>query len=215
MANKFDSNSVKELQTFLKDRGVIFSNQKKIELIELCLAADELGLDIDPDGLIEDREEILRDKLLLHSGSMIKNPVIVSSNGNKNLSILPQISIIDIFNYLVQFRETYSYAILRDYKKTEGYSLYEDGYVLDVETQLCLNSEDNEEDGYFSVISKVKPRTNEKDPITKKPYYVSWIIFSAQEDASRIYSAYCGCKGGYVYLVIDSGTNNSLKDLNG
>lgn len=54
MATNFYTSSVKELQTFLKDRGIIFSNQKKVDLIELCSAADELGLEIDPDGLIED-----------------------------------------------------------------------------------------------------------------------------------------------------------------
>ena len=33
--------------------------------MELCEAAEELGIDIDPDGLVEDREEIISSKLTL------------------------------------------------------------------------------------------------------------------------------------------------------
>ena len=37
MANiQFHTRSVKDLQQFLKERGVIFSDQKKVDLVELC-----------------------------------------------------------------------------------------------------------------------------------------------------------------------------------
>ena len=48
------SKSVKELQSF---RGVAFSNYLKAGLVEL--------IDIDPGGLVEDREEIISSKLTL------------------------------------------------------------------------------------------------------------------------------------------------------
>ena len=53
------SKSVKELQSFLRNRGVAFSSYLKAGLVELCEVAEELGIDIDPDGLVEDREEII------------------------------------------------------------------------------------------------------------------------------------------------------------
>ena len=33
---QFHTRSVKDLQHFLKERGVIFSDQKKVDLVELC-----------------------------------------------------------------------------------------------------------------------------------------------------------------------------------
>jgi hypothetical protein len=48
----FNRNSVKELQKYLKERGVTFSDLRKAELVEICEAADRLGIDVDPDGLI-------------------------------------------------------------------------------------------------------------------------------------------------------------------
>ena len=48
--------SVKELQKYLKDRGVIFSDMRKTELLEICQAAERLGIEVDPDGILEDRE---------------------------------------------------------------------------------------------------------------------------------------------------------------
>ena len=98
----------------------------------------------------------MTEKLSLPSGRMIKNLLIIQTEGSKNIAVLPQFLIVDIFNYLIKFRE-YSYSILRD----EGYSLYADSYVLDIETQTCTYTEDYTEDGFFVVITKVNPKTNE------------------------------------------------------
>ena len=52
------------MKEFLRNRGVAFSSYLKAGLVELCEAAEELGIDIDPDGLVEDREEIISSNLL-------------------------------------------------------------------------------------------------------------------------------------------------------
>ena len=65
----FNNCSVKELQSYLRARGVTVTGQKRIALLELCQLAENVGIDIDPDGLIEDREEIIKDKLDI--GNMI------------------------------------------------------------------------------------------------------------------------------------------------
>ena len=39
------------------------SKLTKAPLIELCKAAAAIGLSIDPDGLTEDREEVIKDKV--------------------------------------------------------------------------------------------------------------------------------------------------------
>jgi len=57
-----------------------------------------------------------------------------------DLSKLPQISIFDIYNYLLGFK-MYDNSTLRNNQRMEGYSMFEDGYVLDVKTTTC--SSDN------------------------------------------------------------------------
>ena len=68
-----------------------------------------------------------------------------------------------------------------------------DGYIMDIVFK-CYPTNNN----VFAIKSKVKPRTRDKDPITKLPYYNVWII--CKNDGSRIHSAYCTCKGGYVLV---------------
>ena len=62
--------SVKELQVHLKAHGVTISKLTKAPLIELCKAAKEIGLCIDPDGLTEDREEVINDKVTIDWGQL-------------------------------------------------------------------------------------------------------------------------------------------------
>ena len=60
--NQFTIKSVRELQCYLKDRGVTYTNERKESLIQLCSDAESIGLEIDPDGVYEDRAEILAKK---------------------------------------------------------------------------------------------------------------------------------------------------------
>ena len=64
MANRvqslqWKSKSVKELQGYLKKRGVSYDSLRKPALLELCESAEKLGIDVDPDGLLEDRTEVV------------------------------------------------------------------------------------------------------------------------------------------------------------
>ncbi|XP_052760786.1 uncharacterized protein LOC128203416 [Mya arenaria] len=102
------------------------------------------------------------------------------------LSIVPVLSIYEIYNYLIRF---YDHASLRAYHQFEGYEMFQDGYTRDIETVLYPNTV------YFAVKVKVKPRTNDKDPITKRDLYKCWIVTKNVEEGSIKY-AYCICKGG-------------------
>jgi hypothetical protein len=44
---------------------------KKAELFDLCQATHKLGFEIDPDGICEDREEILKVKLTIQYDSIL------------------------------------------------------------------------------------------------------------------------------------------------
>ena len=163
--------------------------------MKLCEVAVEIHLETDPDGLQQD-SNWLNEKLLTVDGQTMKNPAIIQEL-SPNLAILPSISIFDIYNYLLKFKE-YDHEKLRHYQKMEGFSMYEDGYVIDVKVTKCENNLDQTLDTYFAILSKVKPRTRDKDPVTKKDFYSSWIITTSAEDfqGGSIFSAYCSCKGG-------------------
>jgi hypothetical protein len=180
----FNRKSVKELQNYLKERGVTFSDLRKTELVEICEAADRLGIDVDPDGLLEDREDILRETLLIPEELMLSNPETVK--GSQDLRILPPFAIFDIYNYLLTF-DQYSHSLLRNYQKMEAFGLFEDRYVLNIE---CCSL-----GGYYSAVkSNARQRTNDIDPVSKLKYYKAWIVFS-KSDKGRVVSAYCSCKG--------------------
>ena len=80
---------------------------------------------------------------------------------------------------------------MRDVKKMEGYQMFAERYVQFVSPGIFP-----ETDKHCFVIAHVKPRTNEKDPISKLPYYKLWIIFDKHDLHTSIYSANCSCKGG-------------------
>ncbi len=186
----FYARSVKELQLYLQERGVPISNIRKAELVDLCEAATELDIEIDPDGLLEDREEVIRSKLLTPTGLTLTNPCLV----NQNISVqnLPPVGIFDIYNYLIR-HESHTHASLRDYQKMEGYGMFKDGHVQDIKSVQF-----DDAPGYFAIISKVKPRTKEKDPVTKLKFYTAWVVLtnSIEFSTGSVYSAYCCCKGG-------------------
>ena len=139
--------------------------------------------------MLEDRDEVLRDKLHLADGTVLLQPDTLS--GDNDISILPPFGIFDFYNYFKGTHE-YDHATLRKYDKMEGFGMFKDGYVLDVESVPL-------QENYVALRSKVKPRTNENDPISKLGYYKLWIILSTTAEAmdkGTILSALCSCKGG-------------------
>ena len=187
--HNFQSQSVKDLQQFLKARGVTFNDQRKADLVYLCEICVKLNIEIDPDGLIEDRAEILNKKLLLSDGTFLPNPDTLP--GSSDISILPPVGIFDIYNYLTSSDE-YDLPSLRNYQKMEAYGMFKDGYILQLESVTLSEN-------YTALRAKVRPRTNEKDPVSKLGYYKLWIVLSKTKEAENkgsIHSGLCSCKGG-------------------
>ncbi|KAK7096242.1 hypothetical protein V1264_005559 [Littorina saxatilis] len=188
LSSKCGKPLVSDLQKYLRDRGVCFGTSKKHELEELCRLAKEVGLQTDPDGYIEDREEVIGSKLV--DGSVtLTNPGLI--DGSDNLSILPAFSVFDICSYLLS--KNVPLTSIRDYRRSEAFSLMQDGYVTRVETVQIPNVQ-----GYFALKAAVKPRTRDKDPVSGKAFYYTWAIITdvGTDNRSRIFSAFCSCKGG-------------------
>ena len=81
---------VADLQAFLKSRGVVVSGQRKLELSESCAIARDIDLEFDPDGLVEDRAEIIAHKVTDGGdGADIVLSNLAFFNGNRDLSSLP------------------------------------------------------------------------------------------------------------------------------
>lgn len=162
-----------------------------MSLAEICERAAHLKIPIDPDGLIEDREDIINSKLKVHQADgtlkIILSPALIETD--YRIYKLLRISIVDLYNYLLPFAE-YDINSLRDYTNMEGYAMQKDGYVIDLQSGR-YESHPN----VFGVVSRKRPRTREVDPITKMKYYNVWILMS-DGDGLRILAAYCGCKGG-------------------
>ena len=187
--------TMRGLQDYLRERGVVISGIRRASLEDLCLRASEIGLEVDPDGLLEDRTEILQSKLTTPNGVILQNPYHICVS--PNISSLPLITGIDIYNYLKQCSD-YTHSTLRQFHKMEGYGLFEDGHVMDLQCGPFP-----EDPHFFIVHSHVKPRTRDEDPLTKLKYYKTWIILvhideeeEGQAEPTPIFSAYCTCKGG-------------------
>ena len=118
------THTAKELQSCLIARGVIVNGQRRLELAELCEIARELNLQVDLDNLIEDRSNVIAQKL--KDGDMsLSNPVLAT--GTQDLSVLPYFNFMDVFLYLLTNNSRFS--LIRDYQKSEGYLLRTDGFV--------------------------------------------------------------------------------------
>ena len=73
---------MKDLQQFLKDRGVPCAGYKKKELVSMCKLAIEVDFDVDPDGLQEDVNVVIANKLRLDKGDCLPIPSACEGSGD-------------------------------------------------------------------------------------------------------------------------------------
>ena len=97
------------------------------------VAANTLGLEKDPDRLIEDGQAAI--------GKNYRQQV----ESKENLLISLPIYMFDIYQYLLQFSD---HETLQKYDKLEGFTKYKDGHVQTV-TRLSLIQEDHFQPAYF------------------------------------------------------------------
>ena len=76
--------------------------------------ANESRLDVDPDGLHEAIDRVIAEKLTTDTGVLLSSPAI--SDGSADLSFILEITVIDIYNFLLN-SGIYDHATLRQYQK--------------------------------------------------------------------------------------------------
>ena len=185
MARMFDKFTVKELQTYLKERDVTTTKLRRNELLSLCQAAYQQNIEVDPDGKAESIGEHIKIKLTTNRG-VLRSPETLQGSGD--MSCLPNIDRFDVYNYLISY-DTYDHQSLKSFKKLEGCQLNQAGYIEKI--ILCKNTG---LDGYFVVKYQCKPKQRKEDPVNKVPYYNGWVVLDCEMPA--IFSAFCACKGG-------------------
>ena len=102
----FEKLSVKELQDFLRKRGVSTTGYTKPKLVKLAAAVADLNPSVNPD-------------LAGPSHSIV----------GSNFEEIPDFGLYDIFNYLVCNRADYDRKKLKAYKSFEDYRLFADGHI--------------------------------------------------------------------------------------
>lgn len=183
----FNKLNVPKLQDYLKERGVVFWKYKKKELVDLCLKAHQTNISKDPDFINDDLKSQIAKKLIVDGDKVLRNPF--EAQGSNDLSSLPDIDRIDIYNYLINFKDNFDHKKIKTYKSLDGYQLYEAGYVQNL--KLCQNLD---VDNYIAMKFQVQPKTRKEDPVNKVPFYEGWIIIEKTEPSIK--GAYCKCKGG-------------------
>ena len=117
-------------QQFLKSRGVPYSGVKKATLEHLAELAAEINIEIDPDGLLEDREEVLRNKLnLLEDGESLPHPSSLTSTAD--LTASPGISMRAIYNYQLEAKSQYSAGELKQPHNSDAWQMMRDKFAYD------------------------------------------------------------------------------------
>ena len=94
-------------------------------------------------------------------------------------------------NYLVGKDPGYNAESLKSYKSLLGYKLYFDGHVED----LCYHPPQSSASSYSYFLFAVKPTERSKADDGSATYKGFFIL---KKDGS-VHSAYCPCKGGYVF----------------
>ena len=78
----------------------------------MCKLAADADVEVDPDGLQENIDGIIANKLQLDNGGYL--PLPSACEGSADISFVPAITVIDIYNYLLNFSQ-YDHTTLRNY----------------------------------------------------------------------------------------------------
>ena len=71
-------------------------------------------------------------KLTLSDGQTLPDPYSLSEGWKSDVTLMPDITWIDVYNYLINTPSTFSKESLKAYKSLEAFNFYENGHVQDV-----------------------------------------------------------------------------------
>ena len=179
-ASPVDCWTVLELRTFLKDRGVPFSNYNKHELtrmVKKCIAGPHLVdvREVDDDESVHDQRRCVE---INGEEEIFPNPLSLSG-WEKNLGAMPPVSLDKAMLYLI-FKMNWPQARVTNWKKERGYDLFQSDHVHEV----CMKQTNH---SFVFIKGKCTRQTAQQE----RPYVV-WILTTEE---GNIACAGCQCIG--------------------
>ena len=84
------------------------------------------------ESLSNEDKEGYKSKLTLSDGQILPDPYALVINWKSDVNYLPDITWLDIYNYLIETPSKFSKESLKAYKSLEAYQFYDAGHVQDV-----------------------------------------------------------------------------------
>ena len=194
-AGIFSTKSVPWLKEYLKERGIQSSGKRKAELLELCVKSEEIKVPKISEEERVDPAISMKEQLKTTDEGYLTNPLNKENQAfgkwTQNFSNVSDFRFPDLFNYLVGKDPGYNAESLKSYKSLLGYKLYFDGHVED----LRYHPPQPSTSSYSYFVFAVKPTERSKTDDGSATYKGFFIL---KKDGS-VHSAYCPCKGGYVF----------------
>ena len=124
-------------------------------------------------------------KLTLQNEKRLPDPFTIKDNNwSDDISMLPDMTYIDLFQYLVNTPSPFTMENLKAYKSLEAYNFYLSGHVQDVFIHQI------QESSYFYIKSEVLPSQRQGQ---KQQLYKVWI---AVQETGWILTGNCTCMAG-------------------
>ena len=183
MEPNFVRMKVPELKKYLQVRGISVANKRREELLDLCIKAHELAIEI----IDEPGDQIggVSAKLETNDGT-VPDPYSLKSDWTTDLSSFPNYTWGDMYAYLI-VKEGYDHESLKAFKSLEGFRLHWDGHVQSLQANKSIFC------GCHLIKFSVKPTEREKTQIDNKPTYDGWLLI---KENGSVHSAHCPCVGG-------------------
>lgn len=186
--SRFTSLKVPELKDYLLRRGISVTGILRNNLVDLCDAVETLDLPIDPDCRSCKNDSVTLTDRVRSAGCPFDNP-FTAPGYSSDFTNIPDFSLYDLFNYLINSKADYDKKKLKAYKSCDDYRLFIDGHI----EELLFNELQSHPICLFK--AKCKPTQREVTYLGKK-YYDLWILIEKEHGEVKV--AYCTCTGGYV-----------------
>ena len=182
METNFVRMKVPELKKYLQVRGIRVANKRREELLDLCIKAHELAIEI----IDEPGDQIGVSAKLETDDGTVPDPYSLKSDWTTDLSSFPNYTWGDMYAYLI-VKEGYDHESLKAFKSLEGFRLHWDGQVQSLQANKSIFC------GCHLIKFSVKPTEREKTQIDNKPTYDGWLLI---KENGSVHSAHCPCTGG-------------------
>ena len=158
MEPKFVRKKISELKKYL--RGISVANKLREELLDLCIKADELAIEI----IDEPGDQMGVSAKLETEDGTVPDPYSLKSDWTTDLSSFPNYTWGDMYAYLI-VKEGYDHESLKAFKSLKGFRLHWDGHVQSLQANKSIFC------GCHLIKFGMKPTEREKTHIDNKPTY--------------------------------------------